>query len=55
MAIFRLNMTYLVSSYTGLLWTVYSGTVQEVRWARDLVCVWRLGGLGIWRFYYYLL
>jgi len=38
-------MTYLVSSYTGLLWTAYSGIVQEVRWARDLVCVWKLGGV----------
>jgi hypothetical protein len=38
MAIFRLYIKYLVSSYTGLLWSVYCGTVQEVRWARDLVC-----------------
>jgi len=28
LAIFRLYMKYLLSSYTGLLWTVYSGTVQ---------------------------
>jgi len=27
MAIFRLYMKYLVSSYTGLLWAVYSGEV----------------------------
>jgi len=39
MAIFRLYTKYLVSSYTRLIWVVYIGTVQEVRWARDLVCV----------------
>jgi len=39
-------MKYLVSSYTGLLWAVYSGTVQEVRWARDLVCVMEVGRCG---------
>ena len=46
MAIFRLYMKYLVNSYTGLLWAVYSGTVQEVRWARDLLCVMEVGGCG---------
>jgi len=35
-SVFNLN---IVSSYTVLLWAVYSGTVQEVRWARDLLCV----------------
>jgi len=46
MAIFRLYMKYSVSSYTRLLWVVYSGTVQEVRWARDLVCVMEVGRCG---------
>ena len=32
-AIFRLYMKYLVNGYTRLLWAVYIGTVQEVRWA----------------------
>ena len=27
----------------GLLWAVYSGTVQEVRWARDLICIMKVG------------
>jgi len=40
MAVFRLYMKYLVSSYMGLLWAVYSGTVQEVRWAQ--------GGWEVW-------
>jgi len=43
MAIFRLYMKYLVSSYTGILWAAYSSTAQEVRWARDLVCVMEVG------------
>jgi len=46
MAIFRLYMKYLVGSYTGLLWDVHSGTVQEVRSARDLVCVMEIGRCG---------
>jgi len=46
MAIFRLNMKDLVSSYTVLLWAVYGGTVKEVRWARDLVCVMEVGRCG---------
>jgi len=46
MVIFRLYMKYLVSSYMGLLWAVYSGTVQEVRWARDIVCVMEVGRCG---------
>jgi hypothetical protein len=46
MAIFRLYMKYLLSSYTGLLWAVYSGTVQEVRSARGLVCVMEVGRCG---------
>jgi len=46
MANFRLYMKYLVSSYTGLLWAVCSGTVQEVRWARDLVRVMEVGRCG---------
>jgi len=45
-AIFRLYMKYLVRSYTGLLWAVYSGTTQEVRWARDLVRVMEVGMCG---------
>jgi len=46
MTIFRLYMKYLVSSYVGLLCAVYNGTVQEVRWARDLVCVMEVGRCG---------
>jgi len=46
MTIFRLYVKYFVSSYTGLLWAIYSGTVQEVRWARDLVCVVEAGRCG---------
>ena len=46
MAIFRLYMKCLVSSYMRLLWAVYSGTVQEVRWARDPVCVMEGGRCG---------
>ena len=46
MAIFRLYMKYSGSSYSGLLWAVYSGTVQEVMWARDLVCVKEFGRCG---------
>ena len=45
-AIFRLYIKYLVSSYMRLLWAVYSGTVQEVRWARDPVCVMEGGRCG---------
>ena len=44
--IFRLCMKYLVSIYMGLLWAIYSSTVQEVRWARDLVCVMEVGRCG---------
>ena len=40
------KMKYLVSSYTGLLCAVYSGTVQEVSWARDLLCVMEVGRCG---------
>jgi len=46
MIIFRLYVKYLVRSYTGLLWAVYSGAVQEVRWARDLVCVMEVARCG---------
>jgi len=46
MAIFRLYMKYLVGSYAGLLWAVYSGTVQEVKWTRDLLCVLEGGRCG---------
>ena len=46
MAIFRLYMKCLVSSYMRLLWAVYSGTVQEVRSARGLVCVMEVGRCG---------
>jgi len=46
MAIFRLYMKYLVSSFTELIWAVYSGAVQEVRWARDLICVMEVGMCG---------
>jgi len=47
-------MKYLVSNYMGLLWAVYSGTVQEVGWAQDLIYIRRLGGVGTWGFYYYM-
>jgi len=43
MAIFRLCMEYLVRSYRGILWDVYSGIVQELRWAQNLVCVMEFG------------
>ena len=45
-AIFRLYMKYIVSSYTKHIWAVYSGTIQEVRWATDLVCVMEVGRCG---------
>jgi len=45
MAIFRLHMNYLLSSYTKLIWTVYSGEVGG-RWARDLVYVIEVGRCG---------
>jgi len=43
MAIFKLYMKHLVSSYTGLFWAVNSGTIQEVRMAQGLVCVMEVG------------
>jgi len=50
MAIFRLYMKYLVSSYTRLIWAVYSGEVGEVR-TRARMCDrgwvgWVHGGVG---------
>jgi len=45
MTIFRLYMKIFSSSYTELIWTVYSGR-SEVRWARDLVCVTEVGRCG---------
>ena len=39
-AIFRLRLKNLVSSFTQHMWAVYSGEVRgEVRWTRDLACV----------------
>jgi len=40
LAIFRLKneKKNLVSSYTRLMWVVYSGEVR-VKWVRDLACV----------------
>ena len=50
MAIFRLYMNYLVSSYTVLLWVVYSGEVGGEVGTRSRMChggwkVWVQGGL----------
>jgi len=49
MAIFRLNMKYLVSSYTGFIWVVYSGEVGGEVGTRSRLChrgwvVWVHGG-----------
>jgi len=44
--IFRVYVKYLVGSCTGLLWAVYSGAVQEMSWAKDLVSVVEVGRCG---------
>jgi len=44
MAIFRLYMKYLLSSYTKHTWAVYMGR-EGVKWARDLVSVGKVGPL----------
>jgi len=46
MAIFRLYMKYLLSSYTKHAWAVYMGR-EGVKWARDLVCVGKFGRCGL--------
>ena len=53
MAIFRLYMKYLVSSYTGLIWAVYSGEVGGGVGTRSRVS-WRFEGVGTWGFCYYM-
>jgi len=45
LAIFRLYMKYLLNSYTKLTWAVYMGR-EGVNWAREIVSVRRLGGVG---------
>jgi len=46
MAIFRLCMKYLLSSYTKYTRAVYMGR-EGVKWARDLVCVGKVGRCGL--------
>jgi len=45
---FRLYMTYLVSSYTRLIWAVYSGEVGVEVGTRSRMCQ-SLGGVGTCR------
>ena len=45
MAIFRLYMKYLVSSYMGLVWAVYSGKVGVEVGTRSRMCH---GGCEMW-------
>ena len=45
MAILRLCMKYLVSSYTGLIWAVYSGEVGGEVGTRSCMCH---GGWEVW-------
>ena len=52
MAIFRLYMKYLVSSYTRFIWAVYSGEVGDEVGTRSRVChggwaVWVQGGTAV--------
>jgi len=49
MAIFRLYMKYLVSSYTGFIWAVYSGEVGGELGTKSRMChrgweLWVHGG-----------
>jgi len=46
MAIFRLYMKYLLSSYTKHAWAAYMGR-EGIKWARDLVCVRKVGRCGL--------
>ena len=46
MAIFRLYMKYLLSSYKKRTWDVYMGG-EGVKWARDLVSVRKIGRCGL--------
>jgi hypothetical protein len=46
MAVFRLYMKYLLSSYTKHTWAVYMGK-GGVKWARDLVSVLKVGLCGL--------
>ena len=46
MAIFRLYMKYLLSSFTIYTWAVYMG-LGGVKWARDLVSVRKVGRCGL--------
>jgi hypothetical protein len=46
MAIFRLYMKYLLSSYTKHTWAVYMG-LGGVKWAGDLVSVRTVGRCGL--------
>jgi len=47
MAIFRLHMKYLLSSYTKHTWAVYMGKGGGKKWARDLVSVRKVGRCGL--------
>jgi len=47
MAIFRLYMKYLLSSYTKYIWATYMGWGRGVKWARDLVSVRTVGTCGL--------
>ena len=46
LAIFRLYMKYLLSSYTKHTWAVYMGR-EGVKWARDLEAVRKVGWCGL--------
>jgi len=46
MAIFRLYVKYLLSSYTKHTWALYMGR-EGVKWARDLVSVIKVGLCGL--------
>ena len=46
MAIFRLYMKYLLSSYTKSTWA-FIWSREEVKWARDLVSVGKVRRCGL--------
>jgi len=46
MAIFKLYMKYLLSSYTKHTWLFIWGS-EGVKWARDLVSVRKVGRCGL--------
>ena len=48
MAIFRLRLKNLVSSYTRLIWAVYSGDLRGACGYEISHVLCRMGGVGTW-------